>query len=148
MNTCKPIEQNAPNFRNDLANLPEAVETNRRTTLEFQVLFAEGEDELCSRDIPRINFLSDYLKNKPLLVVRLDGHADGRGTDEYNNVLAYERSKSIEDALLKRGIDKSRIKLFSHGSRFALLSDCKGTFERRVDIMVYSETYQPSGDIC
>lgn len=121
-------------------NLQKADGTNivkRISTLEFQIMFPEGEDELSGQDIPRINFLADYLQNKPTLVVRIDGHADTNGTDEYNNVLSRERASTIKKSLVKRGIDETRIETFFHGASFAMTPEANHIYERRVDIEVY-----------
>src|SRR5690606_14699506 len=82
------LEKNLEEKNQKLEQMKKAV-TNK---LEFQVLFATGEDSLSSQDSKRIKSLATYLMNNPELKVRLDGHADPRGTDEYNNVLSEERA--------------------------------------------------------
>ncbi len=110
--------------------------------LEFQVMFPTGEDMLGFNDAQRIRSLANYLNNNPELNVRLDGHADPRGTDEYNNVLSSERAKSVADLLVKQGIAKERINIHAHGSRLAVTTDRdldQYAMERRVHIEVLKE---------
>ena len=47
--------------------------------------------------------------------VRIEGHCDASGTDEYNYALGLKRAKSAKEALVNRGIDASRITIVSMG---------------------------------
>lgn len=110
--------------------------------LEFEVMFSTGEDELQQRDESRMDMLAAYLKRNPELKVRLDGFADPRGSDEYNNVLARFRALAVADALYQRGIDSQRISLFHHGAQQSTATS--GDYdayarERRVNIEVYHQ---------
>lgn len=113
--------------------------------LEFKVMFPTGVDTLSMEDEQRIESLSDYLKENTHLQVRLDGHADPRGTDEYNNVLSAERAKTVAAALEESGIEKTRINVFFHGSSKAVVEDNKQdsyAFARRVNIEVFAKDAQ------
>lgn len=46
---------------------------------------------------------------------RLEGHADERGTREYNLALGERRAKAIADYLAVQGIDRSRMEIVSYG---------------------------------
>jgi len=121
------------------------LEKSAASTLEFLVLFPTGNDKLSHQDTQRLNSLSNYMKDNPELRVRLDGHADPRGTDEYNNVLSEERALSVVKALEQRGIEKSRIDYFAHGSSLssAYNGDLEAyALERKVRIEIYSNAEQ------
>jgi len=47
--------------------------------------------------------------------VRLEGHADERGTREYNLALGERRAKAIANYLVLQGVDRSRIETVSYG---------------------------------
>ena len=47
--------------------------------------------------------------------VRLEGHADERGTREYNLALAERRAKAIANYLVLQGVDRGRIETVSYG---------------------------------
>src|SRR5690606_6553986 len=105
--------------------------------MTFQILFATGDDTLSELDLQRVRILADHLQANPALHVTLEGHADPRGTDEYNNVLSQERAKAVKEALEKSGVDGRRITYTGHGDRFS--SAAKGDEEayrqeRRVDV--------------
>lgn len=47
--------------------------------------------------------------------IRLEGHADDRGTREYNLALGERRAKSIADYLVLQGVSRSQIESISYG---------------------------------
>ena len=98
------------------SELQSLVAANDQTRLEFQLLFRTGEDELQDGDQARIDMLAGYLDRNPKLSVRLDGHADPRGSDEYNNVLAKFRALSVANALYLKGIERDRVQIYYHGA--------------------------------
>lgn len=106
--------------------------------LEFQLMFSAGSDLPSASGRRRLQALAQFLKLKPELKLRLDGYADPRGSDEYNNVLAQYRAKHVAQFLQSQGIAPSRIHRFSHGARYAI-SGRPSSYaqERRVAIEVF-----------
>ena len=62
------------------------------------------------------NELYKLMKAKPNLRIEVSGHTDSSGTAEYNLKLSKFRSQSIVDALVVKGIDKSRLVSKGYGS--------------------------------
>ena len=56
-----------------------------------------------------------YLSGNPDRLVRLEGHADERGTREYNLALGEARAKTVRDVLLLEGAQEAQIELVSFG---------------------------------
>ena len=115
--------------------------------LAFKISFPTGTDNVNGDDIDRISALATYLKDNPKLRIRLDGHADPRGTDEYNNVLSEERALSVATALQTRGINNERIDVRAYGSSKsqAITGDYEAySKDRRVDIEIFSPEIQNS----
>ncbi len=79
-------------------------------------------------------FLSGPLKGRSLRIV---GHADSRGSTEYNMLLGHKRADAIAGYLLGKGMTKEKTESTSRGAM-----DAKGTDEagyakdRRVDVML------------
>ena len=65
------------------------------------------------------------------MTVRLVGHADLRGTDDYNQKLGLERARSVKNVLTDNGVDAARITVVSHGEAEATGTSEK---ERRVEV--------------
>lgn len=58
---------------------------------------------------------SKYLKNHSDLNITVEGHADERGTSEYNMALGSKRAESVKKELINNGIDASKITTTSYG---------------------------------
>lgn len=56
-----------------------------------------------------------WLKRNPAVRVTIEGHADERGTREYNLGLGERRANSVKDALVASGIDAGRLTTVSYG---------------------------------
>lgn len=56
-----------------------------------------------------------WLQTNPEARVVVEGHADKRGTNEYNLALGARRAKAVLDYLVTSGIDRSRISTISFG---------------------------------
>ena len=58
---------------------------------------------------------AEYLENNPNMALVLEGHADERGTREYNLALGERRANSVKDYLVAAGVNPERIKTISYG---------------------------------
>lgn len=56
-----------------------------------------------------------WLKDNQGISVIIEGHADERGTNEYNIALGERRARSVQKYLEALGIDSSRIRIISYG---------------------------------
>jgi peptidoglycan-associated lipoprotein len=56
-----------------------------------------------------------FLKSYPQDSLVVEGHADERGTREYNLALGERRANSIKDFLVAQGVQASRLKVISYG---------------------------------
>ncbi|MGB2272174.1 MAG: peptidoglycan-associated lipoprotein Pal, partial [Pseudomonadales bacterium] len=69
--------------------------------------------------------------------VRLEGHADERGSREYNLALGERRAKAVADYLAIQGVSRSRIEVVSYGEErpVSLRSDESAySLNRRVEL--------------
>lgn len=58
---------------------------------------------------------ADWLKSNSGVRVTIEGHADERGTREYNLALGERRANSVQRYLSANGVDNSRIQTVSYG---------------------------------
>ena len=80
-----------------------------------RVFFATNSSSLTTASRDTLRKQANYLrKNKGLNVV-LEGHADERGTREYNLALGEKRANSAKDYLMTYGISGKRISVISYG---------------------------------
>ncbi len=58
---------------------------------------------------------ADFLKKNPQYSVRIEGHCDERGTNEYNLALGERRANAAKKFLMALGVSESRITTISYG---------------------------------
>ncbi len=79
------------------------------------VFFAFDSAELSAESKDTLDRQAAFLNVNPTLVVVVEGHADERGTREYNLALGDRRAVSVRDYLLAKGLNAARIRTVSYG---------------------------------
>lgn len=116
----------------DAAAEPEEAEPELPTTFYF------GFDESTLRPDARaaLTAHAERLQDEPRNI-RLEGHADERGSREYNMALGERRANAVRDFLVLQGVDASLIETVSYGEeRPAVMGSYEGAWEqnRRVEL--------------
>lgn len=93
-----------------------------RATVSEMIHFDYDSDELTSEARAILDAKLAVMNVNPSLSIRISGHCDERGTDEYNLVLGRRRAEQAKRYLTDRGISASRIETFSFGRERPLAS--------------------------
>ena len=80
-----------------------------------RVFFATNETVLTTASRETLRKQATWLRKNSDLNVVLEGHADERGTREYNLALGERRANSAKDYLMTYGISSDRISVLSYG---------------------------------
>jgi len=80
-----------------------------------RVFFATNESVLTTASRETLRKQASWLRKNPDVTIVLEGHADERGTREYNLALGERRANSAKDYLMTYGISSSRISVISYG---------------------------------
>lgn len=78
--------------------------------------------------------ISTVLNNYPETMLRVEGHTDTKGTEEYNQQLSERRAHSVKNALIQQGVDAQRISAVGFGESQPISSD--DAANRRVNIVI------------
>ena len=100
------------------ASLREARErrlAEARTALAAPVYFAYDQSDLSPDERRNLDTKAPILNGSPALRVRLAGHTDERGSDEYNLALVQRRAASARRYLLDLGVPEARLDITSFG---------------------------------
>jgi peptidoglycan-associated lipoprotein len=81
--------------------------THTHFAYDSSVLDGEAQRKLKSQ--------AEWLKSHPDVEVTIEGHADERGTREYNLGLGERRASAVKDYLTTLGVDGGRIDTVSYG---------------------------------
>lgn len=105
----------------------------------IEVYFHTGEAALDEAVVARIGRVGEILRNVDDFSVVIEGHADPRGDDSYNEQLSAERAEAVRDALVAAGLPADRITTRAAGERNsqALDGDLDAmALERRVNLSI------------
>ena len=80
-----------------------------------RVFFATNESVLTTRSRDTLRKQAAWLRKNSEINVVLEGHADERGTREYNLALGERRANAAKDYLMTYGISGNRIATISYG---------------------------------
>ena len=92
------------------------AEEARRQTFEGEnIHFDFDKYVLTPQAMMILDEKASYLREHPGVRVLIEGHADERGTNEYNLALGDRRANSAKSYLVKSGVAESRMTTISYG---------------------------------
>ena len=79
------------------------------------MLFDFDSSSLTDSAQATLNRQAAFLQASPTLRVIIGGHADERGTREYNLALGERRAAATRDYMVAKGVNAARIRIISYG---------------------------------
>jgi peptidoglycan-associated lipoprotein len=79
--------------------------------------------EIRPEDAEVLDANADLLKSNPGWLVLIEGHADQRGTTDYNMALSDRRAKASMNYLVSRGVRANRITMIGYGEERPVCKD-------------------------
>ncbi len=105
------------------------------------MFFATDKTKILPSSEPALQELFNLLKDNPTIRIRIVGHTDDVGKEEYNQRLSEGRSASVKQEMVSRGIAQERIETTGHGETDPIVpndSDEHRQMNRRVEIVILS----------
>ena len=97
-----------------------------KVQINQKIMFAKNSAKIESESTPVVNAVADILQKHPdIQLVEVGGYASKEGGAYYNRSLTQRRVDSVMKALIKKGVNKSR--LFAQGYGFYCRLDTSGT---------------------
>jgi peptidoglycan-associated lipoprotein len=103
------------------------------------IYFAYDRSALSPEITASLEAKLDILRADDRLQIRIEGHADDRGSGEYNIALGHRRAASVRNYLVNHGISSSRIEIMSFGGERPVctgVSDDCWRLNRRAEVVV------------
>ena len=95
--------------------LPGSQEDFVASVAADRIFFALDQSDVDAEDRATLQSQAGWLARYPQKRVTIEGHADERGTREYNLALGERRANATKNALSALGVDASRITTISYG---------------------------------
>jgi peptidoglycan-associated lipoprotein len=80
-----------------------------------RVFFQEDQSDLTAQSQATLGRQAQWLQAYPRYTVTIEGHADERGTREYNIALGARRAQAVREYLMSQGIGGNRMRTISYG---------------------------------
>ena len=104
------------------------------------VYFATGSTKLLSQSFKALNDLVKVLNDNTSLKLKIDGHTDNVGNDDFNKKLSDGRAASVKKYLVSKGVDESRLESEGFGETAPVADNKTSTGRsknRRVEMKVF-----------
>jgi peptidoglycan-associated lipoprotein len=86
-----------------------------QTTVGDRVYFGTDSYSLTGESKGILDRQVAFLRHYPTVMLRIEGHADERGTREYNLALGDRRAQAAKEYLLAQGVSGSRLSTSTYG---------------------------------
>lgn len=106
----EPIEEVTEVVKDPLPSEPSMTAVQLPT-----VFFDFDRHELGAGEVDKLEQLATIMHSAPGLNLRIEGHADARGSFGYNENLSLMRAESVRDYLQQRDIERERIEILAYG---------------------------------
>lgn len=117
--------------------------TNVKIEITEKVHFKTDKAKIMSdsfgllKDVAKVINENDHIKK-----IRVEGHTDDRGSEEYNMELSQQRAQSVVDFLIKEGVDAGRVEPVGFGKTHPLVDNATDEGKaknRRVEFVIVED---------
>ena len=112
--TACATQQKAGKMTGDVYTGSDTVEY-LATGVKDRVFFATNKSTLTTASRDTLRKQAAWMRKKKDLTFSIEGHADERGTREYNLALGERRANAVKDYLMTYGISGNRLSVISYG---------------------------------
>ncbi len=121
-----------------------AVIVEEKIVVMEKIYFAHGKSEILERSLPFLDETAELIKMHPeMMLIRIEGHTDSRGSHSYNMELSAARAKSVRNYLVKKGVEPERLTTKGFGWTRPIISPEKTEEEyeknRRVEFIIVND---------
>ena len=120
-----------------------AKQTERGTLVTFgDVLFDFDKASLKANSRDSITTLANYLIKNPDRKVIVEGYTDSKGSAAYNQGLSERRANAVKNALVRAGVDPSRIVAQGYGKEYPVADNATSSGRaqnRRVEVTISND---------
>ena len=107
--------------------------------LDTQIYFRTGESALDDATGERLGRIAGLIAELADMAVAVEGHADARGAEDFNEQLSSARARAVRDALVQAGVSPGRIFWVAEGERHSTADEKdldSMALDRRVNLSI------------
>ena len=114
LTACATAKKDSGKMQGDVYTGTDTVEY-LATGVKDRVFFATNKSVLTTESRDTLRKQAAFMRKKKDLTFSIEGHADERGTREYNLALGERRANAVKDYLMTYGISSNRLSVVSYG---------------------------------
>ena len=114
LTACAATKKQAGQMQGDVYTGTDTVEY-LATGVKDRVFYATNKSTLTTASRDTLRKQAAWMRKKAKLTFSIEGHADERGTREYNLALGERRANAVKDYLMTYGISGSKLSVISYG---------------------------------
>jgi outer membrane protein OmpA-like peptidoglycan-associated protein len=103
-------------------------------TFKGEVFFDLDSSVLKPGAYAEIARMADILNRYSQTRIRIEGHTDSRGTEQYNQILSEKRAEAVKNALVQQGVNPMRIVTIGFGESQPISTN--DAVNRRVNVVI------------
>ena len=88
---------------------------NKNGYIALNILFETGKSDIQQESLPIVDQIFELMKSDATIKISIEGHTDNVGDAASNKKLSNDRAKAVMDALIAKGIDKTRMSFVGWG---------------------------------
>lgn len=120
---CSSTTEDTVNVSTTVNNITRGTQDDLVANVGDRVFFDLNSVNLSPKSEETLGLQADWLHKYDGVSVKIEGHADERGTREYNIELGARRALVVKNYLIANGIHDSRISLVSYGKERPVVSE-------------------------
>ncbi|WP_026966981.1 OmpA family protein [Algoriphagus terrigena] len=136
------MDKQAEELQRDLEGAKvERVGEGIKITFDSGLLFGFDQASLTATSETNLKDLATILQKYEDTNILIEGHADDKGTEEYNQKLSEERAQSVSSYLTGLGVSSGRVSDVGHGEIMPVGSndsEAGRAANRRVEVAIYA----------
>ncbi|MGM0644924.1 MAG: OmpA family protein [Thermodesulfobacteriota bacterium] len=105
-----------------------------RATFDSSVMFDFDSAKVKPGGVSELNRAASVFNRYPQTRIKVEGHTDASGDEEYNQKLSQRRAEAVKDVLVQQGVDSRRISTAGYGESQPISSDPADN--RRVEVVI------------
>ena len=139
LTACATTKKQTGQLQGDVYTGTDTVEYLAKGVAD-RVFFATNKSVLTTASRDTLRKQAAWLRKNKDITVTIEGHADERGTREYNLALGERRALEVRDFLVVKGVSGKKIRVVSFGEEKPIKNssnEISWTENRRVEISLY-----------
>jgi outer membrane protein OmpA-like peptidoglycan-associated protein len=134
----KPVETTKAEPQPVKPVIKDTVKKEKQLILSYTIYFEKNSYSVKEEYLSKLNEIAELLKNNSGATIEIEGYTDTQGSSDYNMKLSNQRTKSVLDILIKKGIHKhcAKTRGFGESKSAPEKTENEKIQNRRVEIKV------------